>query len=226
MNMRLPHYSIRPGRLLLLVAFLSADAFAQNNAENPIPHFLFPQFTTGTILLKDGKSFTSLLNYNMAEERMITELNGTYRVAKNTETFDTIYIQNRKFVPAEKGFLELLIAGEATFYFEHKCNLTPMGSSVGYGQKSQSVGPTDMRRLEIPGDVVHIELPPNVEITPASVCWVRRGDEMFKFTGTNQFLKIFPEKGDQLKKYIRAEKINFKNREDILKLGTFCNQIL
>jgi hypothetical protein len=129
-------------------------------------------------------------------------------------------------VPAEKGFLELLIAGPATFYFEHKCNLTPMGSSVGYGQKSQSVGPTDMRRLEIPGDVVHIELPPNVEITPASVCWVRRGDEMFKFTGTNQFLKIFPEKGDQLKKYIKSEKINFKNREDILKLGTFCNQIL
>ena len=224
--MRLPHYSIRPGRLLLLVAFLSTDAFAQGSAENPIPHFLFPQFTTGTILLKDGKSFTSLLNYNMAEERMITELYGTYRVAKNTETFDTIYIQNRKFVPAEKGFLELLTTGPATFFFEHKCNITPMGSSVGYGQKSQSVGPTDMRRLEIPGDVVHIELPPNVEITPASVCWVRRSDELFKFTGTNQFLKIFPEKADELKKYIKAEKIDFKKREDMLQLGTYCNQIL
>lgn len=224
--MRLTRYLIRPGRLLLLVAFLSAEAFGQYSDENPIPHFLFPQFTTGTILMKDGKSFTSLLNYNMAEERMITELNGTYRVAKNSETFDTVYIQNRKFVAGEKGFLELLIAGKATFFFEHKCNITPMGSSVGYGQKSQSVGPTDMRRLEIPGDVVHIELPPNVEITPASVGWVRRGDELFKFTGSNQFLKIFPENADQLKNYIKAEKINFKNREDILKLGTFCNQVL
>ena len=217
---------IRTVGIMLLPVLLSTVASAQGTEENPIPHFLFPQFTTGTIIMKDGKSFTSLLNYNMAEERMITELNGTYRVAKNIETFDTIYIQNRKFVPSEKGFLELLITGPATFFFEHKCNLTPMGSSVGYGQKSQSVGPTDMRRLEIPGDVVHIELPPNVEITPASVCWVRRGDELFKFTGTNQFLKIFPEKADQLKKYIKAEKINFKNREDILKLGTFCNQIM
>ncbi len=224
--MRIPHYIFRTVGIMLLPVLLSTVASAQGTEENPIPHFLFPQFTTGTIIMKDGKSFTSLLNYNMAEERMITELNGTYRVAKNIETFDTIYIQNRKFVPAEKGFLELLITGPATFFFEHKCNLTPMGSSVGYGQKSQSVGPTDMRRLEIPGDVVHIELPPNVEITPASVCWVRRGDELFKFTGTNQFLKIFPEKADQLKKYIKAEKINFKNREDILKLGTFCNQIL
>jgi hypothetical protein len=66
MNMRLTLYFTRPGRLLLLVAFLSAEAFAQESAENPIPHFVFPQFTSGTILMKDGKSFTSLLNYNMA----------------------------------------------------------------------------------------------------------------------------------------------------------------
>lgn len=217
---------IRTVGIMLLPVLLSTVAFAQGTAENPIPHFLFPQFMTGTIIMKDGKSFTSLLNYNMAEERMITELYGVYRIAKNTENFDTIIIQNRKFVPAEKCFLELLIEGTATFFFEHKCNITPLGSSVGYGQKSQSVGPTDLRRLEIPGDVVHIELPPNVEVTPASVSWVKKGDEFMKYTGANQFLKIFPEKADQLKKYIKAEKIDFKKQEDILKLGTFCNQIL
>jgi hypothetical protein len=88
--------------------------------------------------------------------------------------------------------------------------------------KSGSVGPTNYRRFELTNvvylynDVVNTELPPNVDVTPASVNWVRKNDKMERFSSERQLLKIFPEK----------EKLKLKDREDLIKLDIYCNELL
>ena len=162
---------------------------------------------------------------------LVTEVEGTYRYSKNPDLIDTVYIADRVFVPLGRIFYELLAGGPVPFYLQDKSNYTPKGADIGYGAKSQSVGPTQYSRFEMSNamslynEVVNIDLPPNVTVTPASVYWVNKEGQMEDFNSSRQFLKIFPDKEAELKSFIKKERINFKKREDIIKLGQYCNKL-
>jgi hypothetical protein len=195
---------------------------AQDTQSKPLPQFLFPEFSDGVTVMKDGKRFTSSLNYNMADEIMISHVNGVYRYATRSNDIDTIILQSRKFIPVAKAFYEVLASGPVTILLQNKCLITPRGANVGYGAKSRSVGPTEYKRFEFNStDVVKIELPENVDVTPASVYWVRKDNDMVKFMNEKQFLKIFPAEEARLKAYIKENHLNLKVREDVMKLGKF-----
>ncbi len=141
--------SLKTTLFALLIIVLSFDLSGQDNKGNALPHFLFPSFKEGLVKMKDGKNFLTLLNYNLVEERMITELDGIYRYSKDPQVIDTIYLENRVFVPVENAFYEILSSGSVTFFLQNKSNYTPKGNEVGYGAKSQSVGRTQYSRFEL-----------------------------------------------------------------------------
>lgn len=227
--MKILNWTLRTTLLFALVAF---DAFAQGDSGRPLPQFMFPGFTKAVVRMKSGATFTASLNYNTVDEIMVTELNGTYRYATRAAEIDTIHLVYKKFIPVGQAFYEVIIDGPVTFLLQNKSNYTPKGSDIGYGSRSRSVAPTSYTRYELTNvsyqynDVVKIDLPPNVEVTPASVCWVKTGDIMEKFNTENQFLKIFPERKTQLKEFIKKEKLNLRVSEDLFKLGNFCNEIM
>ncbi len=230
--MKSVHSSLKTTLFTLFIVILSFDLSGQDNKGNPLPHFLFPSFKEGLVIMKDGINFSTLLNYNMVDEKMITELNGTYRYSTNPQLIDSIHLENRVFVPVENAFYEILSSGWVTFFLQNRSNYTPKGTDIGYGAKSQSVGPTQQRRFELTkviyqyGAVAYIDLPPNVEVTPTSVFWVRKNDKLEKFSSERQFLKIFPEYESELKEYIKKENINIKSREDVIRLGIYCNELI
>lgn len=213
---------------LLIIAF---DSPAQDNSDKPLPQFLFPRFVKGVTRLKSGESSSSFLNYNTVDQIMVTEINGVYRYATRMEVIDTIYLEYKKFVPVSKVFYEVLATGPVPFFLQHKSIYTPRGSEIGYGAKSHSVGPTKIQRFELTnvvyqyGEVINIDLPPNVEVTPANVFWVMKDGNMENFSTEKQFLKIFPDKATMLKEYIKKERLNLKHPEDVIRLGIYCNEL-
>jgi len=219
--------------LVLGMVIISLDGTGrQDNKGNPLPHFLLPHFKEGIVIMKDGNKFTTLLNYNMVDEKMITEVDGIYRYSKNPKNIERIYLDNRMFIPIDNVFYEILASGNASFFLQNKSSLTPKANDIGYGSKSHSTGPTKMTRYELTpvvyqyGEVINIDLPQNVDITPASVYWVSVGDKMKQFNTEKQLLKLFPEYETQIKDYIKKENIKMKNREDVIKLGIYCNEIM
>ncbi len=225
------HGSFRAIKISLLLILFSFDLSGQDNKGNPLPHFLFPSFKGGRVIMKDGKNFSTLLNYNMVDEKMITELNGVYRYSKDPKLIDTIYLENRVFVPVGNAFYEILTGGPVTFLLENKSLCTPAAEDIGIGGKSRSLGPVKQSRFEITKvvyqyqEVAYIDLPPDVEIVPASVFWVKKNNKLVKFSSKKQFLKIFPESRSALQEYIDKNSIDIRSREDVIKLGNYCNNI-
>ncbi len=212
---------------ILLFGSIGISSMAQSDQENPLPHFVFPGFTKGVTRMKDGTVFSSNLNYNTVDEIMVTELEGKYRYARNVENIDTILIEYKKFVPVGKVFYEVLTP---SLFVQNKSYLSPKGSTVGYGSRSQSVGATNYKRFEMQQnmvnnqwEVINIDLPPNVVVTPASVYWVRKNGNYEKFTNLNQFYKIFPEQAAELKQFVRKENISMNSSEDLIKLVNYCS---
>jgi hypothetical protein len=230
--MKSMHSSLKTTMVPVFILMLLTDISAQDKDGNPIPQFLFPFFKEGIVIMKDGKKISGLFNYNMAEEKMVSEVDGIYRYSKDPRYIQTIFLENRVFVPVESAFYEVLSTGSATFFLQHKCYIASKGTDVGYGASSQSQGPTKMTRVELVnvvyqyGDVAYLTLPPNVNVTPASAFWVRKTDKLEKFNTQKQFLKIFPEQATELKAYIKKENIKIKTREGVIKLGDYCNELL
>jgi hypothetical protein len=197
----------------------------------PLPHFLFPSFREGRVLMKDGTSFTTKLNYHMVDEMMITEVDGKYRYSKDPKLIDTIYLENRIFVPVGNKFYEVLAKGPVTIFLQNRSNFTPKGADIGYGAKSKSVGQTSYRRFELVdviaqyGEVAYMEIPPNSEVTPAPVFWIRKGGSFEKFANEKQFLKFFPGSETKIREYIKKERISMKSPADLAILGKFCNSL-
>jgi hypothetical protein len=214
------------GVLVMVFVVLSFNILAQNDKERPLPQFLFPNFAEGTILTKTGQSLSFVLNYNMVDQYMVLQQSNVYRIVTNIDEIDTIFLQSRRFVPLEKVFYEVLVKGRIPFFLQNKSLMTFAGNSVGYGLKSQTVGPTDWKRFETGKEVLTLDLPSNVTISPASVNWVKSNDVMEKFSNARQLIKIFPEYEKDIKEYILKYKPDFKQRDDLIKLGIYCNGLI
>jgi hypothetical protein len=215
---------------LLFLLLIPVDG--QDNKGNPLPHFLFPKFEEGEIVMKDGSVLNTLINYNMVDEMMVTEVEGTYRYSKNPSLIESITIQGRHFIPKGKVFYEILYNGKVTFFLQNKATYIPIANEVGYGVRNQSVGPTRMQRVELTnvvyqyGEVAYLDLPQEVEVKRVPVYWVSMGDMMEQFTSEKQFIKLFPEYESELKEFIKKSKIKIKNPADVVRLGKFCDEIM
>jgi hypothetical protein len=209
--------------LIVILSFIVPDLYGQKDPANQLPQFLFPVFTKSLVKMKDGRQLTATLNYNMVDEEMIFNQNGAYMALEKPGEIDTIYLQNRRFVPVENAFYEVLTKGSTSLYIQNKARYTPKGSPTAYGMTSKTLGPSKVLSLEIGNQVRQVELPDNVEVTPANVYWLSYKNGMYKFTTEKQFLKIFPENEIKLKEFMKTNKIDIKVREDLIKLGEFCN---
>jgi hypothetical protein len=198
----------------------------QTDIGKPFPQLLFPGFTRSIIKMKTGKTNSALLNYNTVDEEMVFDQKGVYMVLDKPEEIDTVYLQNRKFVPVEKAFYEVVVNGPVSLYIQHKNRYTPVGSNTAYGLTSQTLGPTGVTTVRGGNQVRNLELPDNVKISPATVYWVKRNKEMIRFTTERQFLKLFPDKENELNQFINKNKTDFKNADHVIKLINYCNELI
>ncbi len=107
--------------LLILFAF-PLILRAQETEEIPSGIFLFDRFTNGKILLTDKSRIETQFNYNCEKQELYYKDGNEYQMMYNTSNIDTLWIGNRKFVPAHEGvrFFECIPAGDGTLLVDWK----------------------------------------------------------------------------------------------------------
>jgi len=214
------------GLFSFFLIFCSNGVSAQTGSANPLPQFVFPAFTKGVVKMKSGDNYSALFNYNMVDEEMIFNNKGQYMALENINSVDTIIIGARKFVPVQKVFYEVILKGTVSLYIQHKSKYTDQGTATAYGMTSKTNSSESFNSLKGGNQVRTLDLPDNVVVSPEHIYWANVNDEMKKFTSERQFLKIFPAKETELKDYIKKNDLDLDKREDLVRLGNYCNEIL
>lgn len=176
--------------------------------------------------MKSGKTFSTVLNYNMVDEEMVFDQNGVYMVLDKPNEIDTVFLQNRKFIPVEKAFHEVLVTGSVSLYIQHKCRWSAVASKSAYGMTSQTNASNAVSTMHSGNQVRNLEVPDNLTVSPANIYWIKIKNEMHKFTSERQLLKLLPEIENDLKDYLKKNKLNLRKKEDVFQIGLFCNQKL
>ena len=215
-------------KVIICSAILASTAipvYAQTDSAIDLPNFLLPRFTKSVIKLKSGQMNSAILNYNVVDQEMVFRQTENYMVLTNPQLVDTVYMANRTFIPFKTGFYELVMTGTVTLFIQHKSDVESVGTSTGYGATSQTTNATYQRQIYGPIGSVDLRIPDAYKIVDKTEYWVRKENEMRKFSTKRQFLKIFKDKEKELTQFINDNNIKFKEINDIVKLFNFCNEL-
>jgi len=208
---------------LLITSWICYPLYAQPNLVEK-SHYLFPEFTRGVVLMKDGKTNNASLNYNSLTEEMIFENKGTkMAIAPNQiPLIDTVFINNRKFVVFNDKFVESVYRSTWGLYIEHKCKLEEQGTPAGYGGTTQTSAAKSVSTLASEGRVIYdLKLPDRYKTNPYFIYWLSKNGELNNFANLRELKKLFEDEKDQIKKYSKTHHVKYEDQESIVQLIGF-----
>jgi len=201
--------------LLLCLAHLYTNAQQQTASS----HYVFPAFGKGTVLQKNGEVVEAMLNYNVLSGEIIFESSpGRYLALANPELADTVFILDRKFVPVNSKFYELLTATVSALFLEYTCTVKDPGTDIGYGIKSTSTASNAVKNLIQSGGVYSLKLPDNFEVTSNTMYWIYKDGKYQKANSAKQIIAIVPDKKDKINELIKRNNADFSRKEDVINL--------
>ena len=210
---------------LVILATAALPVKAQKDSAVNLPNFLFPRFTKGTLKFKSGSTKTATLNYTVVDQEMVFMQPDAYMVLDNPELIDTVYIDNRKFIPFKKVFYELVLDGPVSLFIQHKTNLEIPGTATGYGATSKTLPPSEFRQVYGPRGSVDLRLPDEYKLTDDSYYWIGRNMTMEKFSNKRQFLKLFKNKEKEINQFADSNNIDFTKTGDVIRLVNYCKEL-
>lgn len=182
---------------------------------------MFNEFTPGIVKLKTGAVTAQVLNYNIITNEMIFDNNGKYMAVADPSGVDTITINDRKFIPINGKFYEVLVESKLPLLEEFTAKIIAPGAPVGYGQNSEVAAVTSYKSLLSNGYSYELALPSGFSVKPGYIFWIIKDGQLEKISSSKQLIKIFPEKRDLINETIKKNDLKLSKREDIIMLVRF-----
>jgi hypothetical protein len=226
--MRIKKINFIKTRIILAITMLSMVLKVNGQSENyqNLPQFLYSDFNPGRIKMKAGKDLNLLLNYNMITEKMIFLQKEQVFDMLNQGTVDTIYMDGSKFIPYGKVFYEVFPMTRISFFIQHKGRILSPPKPAAYGGTSEVSSSTYITRIDLGAGIYNMKLEGDLRVKYDPMYWIRINENISSFVGEKQFLKIFPGKENDLKAFIKKNRLKFDRKEDLVKLCQYANGLV
>jgi hypothetical protein len=143
----------------------------------------------------------------------------------NQEAVDTIFMQNRKFIPVEKIFYEVALEAPISLFIQHRGKIQPPPKPAAYGGTSEVSSSTYINNISLGNDVYRLKNDPNLIIKTEKVYWININNTLSSFQTEKQLLIILPDLKNEIKQYIKQKKLKFDKPDDIIKLIVYYNSL-
>lgn len=205
--------------LLILAAILAYNGvFAQKQ----LTQYLFPEFKEGSVLQKSGTVTKTQLNYNTLTQEMIFKQGEQFLALDKIQEIDTVYLNNKKFVPGDNLFYEIATQTPVALLLQHTSDIMPSGNETGFG-KSQTTAVTNITDLKRGGRAYSLSLPDEYSFKNKTACFLKKEGKYILITNIKDIKKVFADKESVIEDYTKKNKVNFKKPETVAALIEFCN---
>jgi hypothetical protein len=209
---------------LFLIFGLIADlTFGQRKAVE-VSHYVYPEFIKGSVLMKSGVKNEAMLNYNALTEEMIFIKDGKNLAITRLEDIDTVYIGETKFIILKNKFVEILYHNKYDLYAGYKGSIVDPGKPAAYGGTSQTSSVTSYSTFLSNGQAYALQLPEGVETKGSTDYWLKKDGQVQLFVNLRQLARLFEDKSDLFKKYVKENKVKYENEESVVGLIKFMEK--
>lgn len=212
-------------KVLLLVFMLLYLSHINTQAQNRQRVYLFEKYTNGMVLLKNKVHIPTSLNYDTANGYMMYIDNGKEMILEESQGIDTVYIGTAKFIPSgQHSFLEMVSRKNGVIFIKWDLSKQLRGKKGAYGQIIQgTVDVIDINVIKQQGGVIERSQYIDVYVQQNNnEYWLLRNDEFVKCRNKKSLIKLFPDKAELIKSYIKEHKLEFNNPQQILDLLDYC----
>lgn len=211
---------IKPIQFFIFFLGINPIALIAQNVNQPVTltQYVFNEFSPGIVMMKSGEVYNQALNYNIVTNEMIFNNNGSFMAIAQPENVDTVFINNRKFIPLNKKFFEILADEKFPLLLEFTATIHEPGNPIGYGSNSSTNATSNLKSIISSGGSYALKLPDGYSVTPGYNYWILENGKLMKAGSDRQLIKIFPDKKDKIKDFIQKNHTNFSKREDMILL--------
>lgn len=210
--------------VIMIITLFTGSLKAQEDVVIRYPEqYLFPDFSVAQVAMKTGKDIFLLLNYSVVLEKMIFLQKGQAYEMLYYDNVDTVYLQDKKFVPYNKIFLEVAFEGKIPLFIRHTARLLGPSRPGPYGSKSEVSSSTYMNYLVTQGEPFRMKDIEELNLKYDNLYLIKINNDYKGFASAGQFLKLFPLQKASINQFIRKNRIKFDKPEDVVKVVKFCN---
>lgn len=214
LHMRKQHCRIALLAGLLLAPFINrAQTISDTLKYNG---YLYENFINGSVLLHKGSTENAPLNYNTNTQEIAFRQNDQVMVLSNPDDVDTVYIQDKKFIPIRGKFYAVATTTAIPLLVTYTNYKRPITTTVDHNgtskqlnqEVSNTVSETYLNR-RYQGQFV-------LEFHPSY--WLKRGNSLYKANNEKQIVKVFPPKEEAIKAFIQTNNVHFERENEVAKL--------
>lgn len=207
-------------KIFLLLIFVCATLFTYAQKGIEVSHYLFPEFTAGRVIMKDGTVNSAMLNYNAITEEVVFQQNGQVLALADPalSQTDTVIIGDRKFIRFEKEFAEVLLNDKVKLLALFRCKVIPPANPAPFGGTSQISSVDKYSRLMGTNMFYDLELPEDYEIEMSNMYRIDNGSGWKKINSMRHLRKFYNHKKSQFDKYILEHNLKLEDFKGISQL--------
>ena len=184
---------------------------------------LFNHFIDGAVLLKSGALEKAPLNYNTDNQSIVFINDDRYMTLTGLENVDTIYIDDKKFIPIKEKIYEIVTPGEdVPLLVSYSNKIRPVVATVDHNgnskQKSTQVSNT------ISDSYLSRSFRGNYDVEFIRHFLLKKRFSFYRVTNEKQLTKVFPDIQTSIRKFISENSTNFSSLPDMTDLIVFCNE--
>jgi hypothetical protein len=186
---------------------------------SPNGFYRFASFNEGVAYFKNGDKTMSRFNYHVLnQEVQFISSNGDTLALADPLSLKYIIIDTNLFYYSD-GYVEVIMNDEA-MKLGRKLRLSVSGEKIGaYGQASPSGSIRTPNRLLIGNNGNNLSINQDLVIQKQySFYWLDQYNTVLKATKANLLKLVAPDKKNSIEEYLKKNKIEFNNEEDLKKL--------
>lgn len=212
-------------KFLLFTFMLSCLSHLSTQAQNRQRVYLFEKYTNGIVLLKNKACIPTSLNYDTANGNIMYIDNGKEMILEEAQGIDTIYIGTTRFIPnGQHGFLEMVPCRNGIVFIKWDLSKQLRGKRGAYGQIIQgSVEVMDVNAIKQQGGTMERNQYIDVYVQQNNnEYWLLRNGKFVKCRNEKSLIKLFPNKTELIKSYIKEHKVIFSNPQHMVDILDYC----
>ena len=186
--------------------------------------FRYPKFIKGTTVYKDGTTTSERMNYNFVQGEMmfLNSRNDTLVITKKDAISQIILAEDTFYV--NNGYYEHLAGDKNAMLLMHKyIKLVNVKKEGAYGISNSTGSVDSYSSLSANKNSATLKLKVSDDLDFALVTdfYFSKNSTEFVLARKNSISKLFPEKEETIKEFIKTQSIRFNEKDDLIKLTEF-----
>ena len=190
----------------------------------PSVRYLYPQFLEGQVVLNDGLSSASMMNYNMLHDEIEFIQGNDTLIIRRKENLKYVIADSDTFIYMP-GYGKLIYGQKLKVYCKDRFYLKEILKKGAMGSVNRTAAIGAFSDFEQQGVPYNLVVPEDMVFKREVSYFFATSKGTYEPFKKKNILNLFSHHKADIQKYLKTNKLNFEKQDDIIKLAEYLSTL-